>query len=60
MIAMSTQCTDGMAPKKTSLNPFCNPACGGITTLRANFLKTVKMKPQTSGPIIMRVTTVHQ
>ena len=60
MIAMSTQCTDGMAPKKTYLNPFCNLASGSITTPRADFLKTVKMKPQTSGPIIMRVTMVKQ
>ena len=60
MTAMFTQCTDGMAPKKTSLNRFCNLACGNITIPRANFSKTVKMKPQTSGPIIMRVTTVKQ
>ena len=58
--AMSTQYTDGMAQWKKFLNPSYNPACGGTTTLRADFLKIVKMKPQISGPIIMRVSTVQQ
>ena len=59
-LAMSTQYTDGMAQWKKSLNPSYNPACTGTTTLRVDFLKIARMKPQTSGPIIMRVTTVQQ
>ena len=59
-LAMSTQYTDGMAQWKKSLNPSYNPACTGTTTLRVDFLKIARKKPQTSGPIIMKVTTVQQ
>ena len=59
-LAMSTQYTDGMAKWKKSLKPSCTLACTGTHTRRVDFLTMFRKKPQISGPIIMRVTTVQQ